>query len=137
MNDRSKYGSLGGYDPSRHAIWTRDFSKIKPLVDWNNTCGCLTMTYNAPMKKYRRRITGGGNTISKSNAYILESHHIAGSWQLVVCLRDFGEQGHFVNIPSTFISAGSRTGLLCRAAYFTKVTCSPTTGTILPAAVME
>jgi hypothetical protein len=119
MNDRSRYEFFAGYDASNHALWSRDFSKIKPLVDWNNNCGCVTMTYNAPLKKYMMCITDGGNTISKFNTYILESDRITGPWRLLVYMRDFGEQGYFVNIPSKFISADGRTAWLCYAANFT------------------
>ena len=52
MNDASKYEFFDGHDRNGDAIWTNDFESIKPLVDWNNNCGCVTMTYNAPLKKY-------------------------------------------------------------------------------------
>lgn len=118
MNDRSNYEYFGGYDSSGHAIWTQDFAKVKPLVNWNNNCGCVTMTYDAPMKKYLMCITDGGNTISKFSTYILESDYIAGPWKLVVYMREFGEQAYFVNIPSKFISKDGRTAWLCYAANF-------------------
>ncbi len=118
MNDRSKYEFFGGYNPSGRPIWTRDFAKIKPLVDWNNNCGCVTMTYNAPLKKYLMCITDGVKTISKFNTYILESDRVTGPWKLVVYMHEFGEQAYFVNIPSKFISADGRTAWLCYAANF-------------------
>jgi hypothetical protein len=119
MNDRAKYEFFGGYDASGHPIWTHDFSRIKPLVDWNNNCGCVTMTYDAALKRYLMSITDGGNTISRFNTYILESARITGPWKLVVYMRHFGEQGYFVNIPSKFISADGRTAWLCYATNFT------------------
>jgi hypothetical protein len=119
LNDRSKYEFFGGLNPSGRPVWTRDFAKIKPLVDWNNNCGCVTMTYDAPLKKFLMCITDGGNSILKYNSYILESDHITGPWKLVVYMRDFGEQGYFVNIPSKFISADGRTVWLCYSANWT------------------
>jgi hypothetical protein len=119
MNDAAKYEFFGGHDASRHPIWTRDFSRIKPLVDWNNNAGCVTMTYNAPLKKYLLVITDGGNTISRFNTYILESDHITGPWKLAVYMLHFGEQGYFVNIPSKFIGKDGRSAWLCYAANFT------------------
>lgn len=119
MNDRSKYEYFAGFDASGHPIWTHDYSKIKPLVDWNNNCGCVTMTYDAPLKRYLMCITNGGNTISRFDTYILESEQITGPWKLVVYMRHFGEQGYFVNIPSKFISKDGRTAWLCYAANFT------------------
>ena len=119
LNDRSKYEFFGGYDPSGKPIWTRDFARIRPIVDWNNNCGCVTMTYDAALKKYLLCITDGGNTISRFNTYILESDHLTGPWALVVYMRHFGEQGYFVNFPSKFISNDGRTAWLCYAANFT------------------
>ena len=119
MNDREKYEYFAGYDAKQRPIWTRDFSKIKPLVDWNNNTGCVTMTYDAPLKKFLMCITDGGTTISKFNTYILESDHVAGPWKLAVYMHNFGEQAYFVNIPTKFISADGRTAWLCYAANFT------------------
>ena len=119
MNDASKYEFFGGNDVSGHPIWTRDFSRIKPLVDWNNNTGCVTMTYDAPLEKYLLVITDGGNTISKYNTYILESDHVTGPWKLVVYMRHFGEQAYFVNFPSKFIGKDGRSAWLCYAANFT------------------
>ena len=55
------------------AIWTHDFSRIKPMLKWDNNMGSVTMTYDAPLKKYLMVVTDGRNTISKFNTYILES----------------------------------------------------------------
>ena len=119
MNDRSKYEFFAGYDASLRPIWTHDLSKSKPLVDWNNHTGCVTMTYDSPLKKYLLVITDGGNTISRFNTYILESDQITGPWKLAVYMRNFGEQGYFVNVPTKFISSDGRTAWLCYAANFT------------------
>lgn len=104
INDASKYEFYGGKDVSGEPIWTNDFEKIKPLLEWNNNMGCVTITYNAPLKKYLMCVTDGGNTVSKMNTYILESDKIDGDWKIVNYMKDFGEQAYFVNIPSKFIS---------------------------------
>jgi hypothetical protein len=52
INDRSKYEFFAGQDESGKPVWTDEFTKIKPLVDWNNNTGCVTMTYDAPLRKY-------------------------------------------------------------------------------------
>ena len=119
VDNRARYEFFAGYDGRGQAVWTREFSKIKPLVDWNNNCGCVTMTYNAPLKKYMMCITDGGNGIAKFHTYIVESEHVAGPWKLVVYMHDFGEQAYFVNIPSKFISPDGRTAWLCYAANYT------------------
>ncbi len=119
MNDRSKYEFFCGFDASGQPVWRSDFSKIQPLVNWNNNCGCVTMTYNAALKKYLMCITDGGNTISKFNTFVLESDKIVGPWKLVVYMRNFGEQGYFVNIPSKFISQDGQKAWVCYATNFT------------------
>ncbi len=112
INDMSKYEFFAGYDSKGDAIWTSDFDNIKPLLEWNNNMGCVTMTYNPPLKKYIMCITDGGNTCAKMNTYILESDNITGPWKIITYLKDFGEQAYFVNIPSKFISADGKTAWL-------------------------
>ena len=112
MNDASKYEFFDG------AAWTRDFAKIKPIAAWRDNMGCVTMTYNAPLRKYLMCVTDGGMTAGYFNTYILESDNVAGPFRLVHYLRHFGEQGYFVNFPSKFISGDGRTLWLCYAANF-------------------
>ena len=114
MNDASRYEFFDG------AGWTRDSSKIKPIAAWQDNMGCVTMTYNAPLKKYLMCVTDGGTTGGYFNSYILESDRITGPFRLVKYLHHFGEQAYFVNIPSKFISADGRTLWLCYSANFAK-----------------
>jgi len=120
MNNPAAYEFFAGHDNSGEALWTKDFSKIKPLADWNNRCGCVTMTYNPPLKKYLMCITDGWPTVTAMNTYILESDRITEPWKLVAFMEKFGEQGYFVNIPSKFISPDGRTAWLCYSANFTR-----------------
>ena len=110
MNDASKYEFFDGTG------WTKDFTKIKPIATWRDNMGCVTMTYNAPLKKYLMCVTDGGNTIREYNTYILESASITGPWKLVQYMHHFGKEAYFVNIPSKFISADGRTAWLCYSA---------------------
>jgi len=119
INDMSKYEFLGGQDKDGKPIWTNDISRIKPLVDWNNTCGCVTMTYNAPLRKYILCVTDGWPTRGTMNTWIAESDQITGPWKLVVFMEKLGAQAYFVNIPSKFISGDGRTAWLCYANNFT------------------
>ena len=114
INDRNAWEFYAG-----GGVWTRDFRKTRPLVDWNNNCGNVSITYNPGLKKYLMAVTDGGNTISKFSTWIVEADRITGPWRLVAYLKDFGEQAYFVNIPSKFISADGRTVWLCYAANFT------------------
>ena len=80
--------------------------------------GCVTMTYDAPLKKYLMCVTDGTTTFGYFNTYILESDQIVGPWKLVTYMRHFGEQAYFVNIPSKFIGGDGRKLWLCYAANF-------------------
>lgn len=118
INDRSKYEFFAGHDSRGVAIWTTDFDRIKPLVDWNNHCGCVTMTYNAPLKRHLMCITDGWPTIGTFDTYILESERITGPWRLVSYLSKFGQEAYFVNFPSKFIGRDGRTLWMCYSANF-------------------
>jgi hypothetical protein len=108
INDPSKYEFYGGEDSNGNPVWTKDFEEIKPLLEWNNNMGCVTITYNPPLKKYLMCVTDGGNTVSKMNTYILESDRLDGGWKIITYMKDFGVQAYFVNFPSKFISKGGR-----------------------------
>jgi hypothetical protein len=118
MNDESKYQFFAGYDKLGGAIWSGDFTKIKPIASWKDHMGCVTMTYDPPLKKYLMCVTDGGTTLSMFSTYILESDRITGPWKLVSYLKNFGQQAYFVNIPSRFISSDGKTFWLCCAANF-------------------
>jgi hypothetical protein len=119
MNDASKYEFFAGHDNAGRPVWARDFRDMKPLIDWNNNCGCVTATYIGPLKKYLMCVTDGGNTISPFNTYILEADFITGPWKLITYMKSFGEQAYFVNLPSKFVGAGGTEMWLCYAANFT------------------
>jgi hypothetical protein len=118
MNDASQYEFFAGHDADGQPVWSKDFSLIKPIAEWHDHAGCVTMTYNAPLKKFLLCVTDGGNTVSRYDTYLLESDRITGPWKRVAFLKNFGEQAYFVNIPSKFISQDGRSLWLCYAANF-------------------
>jgi hypothetical protein len=118
INDSTQYEFFGGYKKGGTAIWVNSLSKAKTMLEWNNNMGCVTVTYNAPLKKYLMCVTDGGNTNSFMNTYILESDKITGPWKIVTYMKHFGEQGYFVNIPAKFISSDGKTAWLCYSAGF-------------------
>jgi hypothetical protein len=118
INNPDSYEFYAGKDQDGKPVWTRDFSKIKPLLEWDNNMGCVTVTYNAPLKKYFMCVTDGGNTCARMNTYILEADRIEGEWKIVTYMRNFGEQAYFVNIPSKFISNDGKTGWLLYSGNF-------------------
>jgi hypothetical protein len=118
INDPSQYEFYAGRDPQGQPVWSRDFQRIQPLLEWNNNMGCVTVTYNQPLKKYLMCVTDGGNTCARMHTYILEASQLTGPWKRVVYMKNFGEQSYFVNFPSKFISADGRTAWLCYSANF-------------------
>jgi hypothetical protein len=118
INNPAAYEFFAGNDADGKAIWSADFASIKPILEWDNRLGCVTITYNAPLKKYLMCVTDGGTTESKYNTGIFEADQMTGPWKLVSWMQDFGEQAYFVNIPSKFISADGRTMWLCYSANF-------------------
>lgn len=109
MNDASKYEFYAGRDANKKDIWSGKLAEAKPIAQWNDNMGCVTMTYNAPLKKYIMCITDGGTTLSRYNTYLLESDSVTGPWKQITYMKHFGEMGYFVNIPSKFISKDGRT----------------------------
>ena len=118
MNDGAKYEFFAGNQTDGEATWTHDLAQSKPIAEWRDHAGCVTMTYNAPLRKYILCVTDGGNTVSRYSTYLLESDRITGPWKLAAYLKNFGEQAYFVNIPSKFIGNDGRTLWLCYAANF-------------------
>jgi hypothetical protein len=121
INDPAAYEYFAGNDAGGKAIWSKDFASIKPIFEWDNRCGCVTITYDAPLKKYLMCMTDGGTTESKYSTGIFEADQMTGPWKLISWMQDFGAQAYFVNIPSKFISADGRTLWLCYSANFCNV----------------
>ena len=118
INEPAAYEFFAGNDAAGKPVWSADFARIKPIFEWDNRCGCVTITYNAPLKKYLMCITDGGTTVSKYNTGLFEADQMTGPWKLISWMQDFGVQAYFVNIPSKFISADGRTLWLCYSANF-------------------
>jgi hypothetical protein len=118
INDKSKYEYYCGKNNRGESIWSDDFSKIMPIFEWNNKCGCVTITYNSKLKKYIMCITDGWPTIKFMDTYLLESDNIEGPYNIVAYMENFGEQGYFVNIPTKFISEDGYTSWLSYSGNF-------------------
>jgi len=118
INDIKAYEFFAGHNKKNEPIWTSDFAKIKPLIEWNNNMGCVTATYVPGLKKYLMCITDGWPTVAKMDSYILEADKITGPWRMVVYMKDFGEQAYFLNFPSKFISDDGKSLWLCYSANF-------------------
>jgi hypothetical protein len=120
INDIKAYEFFAGHDKKGEPVWTGDFKKIKPLIEWNNNMGCVTATYVPGLKKYLMCITDGWPTVSKMDSYILEADTLTGPWKMVTYMKDFGEQAYFLNFPSKFMSDDGKTLWLCYSANFSR-----------------
>lgn len=118
INDFSAYEFFAGHDAGGKPIWTHEFAEIEPLLEWNNHMGCVTATYVPGLKKYLMCVTDGWPTVARMTSYILEADSITGPWRMVSYMKDFGEQGYFLNFPSKFISPDGRSLWLCYSANF-------------------
>jgi hypothetical protein len=118
INDLKAYEFFAGRDAAGQPVWTPDFARIKPLLEWNNHMGCVTATWVPGLKKYLMCVTDGWPTVARMNSYILEAEQLTGPWRIVAYLKDFGEQAYFLNFPSKFISPDGRTLWLCYSANF-------------------
>ncbi|HNQ90035.1 MAG TPA: hypothetical protein PKM73_15570 [Verrucomicrobiota bacterium] len=118
MNDAAAYEFFAGHDQAGTPLWTRDLAQLKPVAEWRDHMGCVTMTYVPPLRKFLLCVTDGGNTVSRYSTYLLEADRVTGPWKLVTFMKDFGEQAYFVNLPSKFISSDGRSLWLCYAANF-------------------
>jgi len=118
INDLSAYEFFAGHDAQGRPMWTHDFDRIKPLLEWNNHMGCVTVTYNAPLKKYLMCVTDGWRSRSNMDSYILEADELTGPWRLVTYMAEFGTQAYFLNFVSKFTSEDGWTMWLCYSGNF-------------------
>jgi hypothetical protein len=118
INDPESYEFFAGLDETGRAQWSDDFSHIKPLLEWYDNMGCVTVTYNAGLDKYLMWVTDGWPTCFRMSSYLLESDELTGPWRIAVYLKDFGEQAYFLNVPSKFIHASGQQFWLCYSGNF-------------------
>ncbi len=81
-------------------------------MSWPGHLGSVTITYDAPLRKYvmfMSRPHDGVNTTAPYDVMVLESGALTGPYRMVHWLPNFGTQAYFVNAPSKFISADGRT----------------------------
>lgn len=117
VNDLTRYEFFAGHDNADQPVWVKNFGAIKPLLEWQDRLGCVTVTYNPGLKRYMMCVTDGGESGRDAfDTMLLEAERITGPWRLVVFLEQFGKQAYFVNIPSKFIASNGRTMWLCFAA---------------------
>jgi hypothetical protein len=120
INNLIAYEFFAGREDGGNPVWSRDFADIRPLLTWDNRMGCVTITYDAPLRKNLMCVTDGWPGVEDMNSYVLEADEITGPYRIVTFMKAFGRQGYFLNFPSKFISADGRTAWLSYSANFHK-----------------
>ena len=111
MNDPGAWEFFAGHDPSGKPVWSKDFSRIQPLISWPGGAGCVNITYHPTLKKYFAILCGGWADGDSGcyNLWVVESDSLTGPWFTVACLRgSCGGQAYFVCMPSKFNRDDSR-----------------------------
>ena len=110
--DKTKWEFYAGGHGAAAKWATGDISQAKPLVDWKNHTGVVTMTYFAPIKKYVLSISTATvypMMTHQFDTYFLESDAITGPWSYVTYMSMFGPEAYFVNHPTKFSAAKADT----------------------------
>jgi uncharacterized membrane protein YgcG len=118
INDPSKYEFFAGHDAGGTATWSSSLASARPVIDWNNNCGGVTMTWFPPLNRYITCIVDGRTTAANMNTYILESPTLTGPFKLITYMQDFGVQAYFCNFPSKFIAGDGNSCWLWYSANF-------------------
>jgi hypothetical protein len=121
VNDPTAYAFFAGHGPDGGALWSHDPGALRPLLEWRNQLGVVSITYDAPLRRYLMfisRPSDGADTTGTYDTFLLESEALDGDWRLVHYLRAFGPQAYFVNIPSKFIAPDGLTFWLLYSANF-------------------
>ena len=119
INDPAAWEFFAGHDAGGAPQWTSSLAAAKPLIDWNNRCGNVSMTYDAALGRYLMYVTDGWPTTDTMDTYLLESTSLTGPFRLVQWWEDFGPQGYFFNIPSKFVSGDGLSFWTLYSANFT------------------
>ena len=116
LNDQSAYEYFAGHDADGKPVWTKTFEEIKPLLEWQDHLGCVTVTYNPGLKKFLLCVSRSIKL--KASVLIMESDTLTGPWKVAASMKDFGPDAYFITIPSKFISPDGRTFWLCYSANY-------------------
>ncbi|HEY3704769.1 MAG TPA: hypothetical protein VGL22_06875 [Terracidiphilus sp.] len=100
MNDPAAWEFYAGGER-----WTRDFSRIRPIIEWPGGAGCVNITWLPVAKRYFAFACGGwaDGDAGQYNLWVLESENITGPWFTVTVLWGAGGgQPYFVCMPGKF-----------------------------------
>lgn len=116
-NDRNAWefwASVGGRD-----VWSSDETAVTPLIEWQDSLGCVTATWVPAISRYLMFVTDGKDTVTTMDSYILEAKSLTGPWSVVAVMPNFGTQAYFLNAPSIFLDPHAPKLWLSYSANFT------------------
>lgn len=110
MNDLDAYEFFAGHDGSGRPVWSKDFSRITPVLEWPGGAGCVNITYHPHLRKYFGFMCVGwaDGDSGSYDTWIVEANEIHGPWHSIDRLRGMGGQPYFVCLPSKFLLPESR-----------------------------
>ncbi len=119
INDASKYEFFAGHDSQGEPIWTGDFAKIRPLAGLEQQHGLrdghLRRAAEEVFDVRDRRLADLREDAAPTSSRPIGSPVRGG---MVVYMKDFGEQGYFLNFPSKFIGRDGKRMWLCYSTNF-------------------
>ena len=96
--------------------WAASLADAAPVFSWPTGVGGVTMTYNAPLRRFIVVVNLPGDRVHPTDCffdtYVLESARITGPFALVAYMPSLGPQMYFQHISSASWSADGRTGAL-------------------------
>jgi hypothetical protein len=128
INDPAAYEFFAGADADGQPRWTSTLTAMQPLLRWDGQLGCVTATYDAPLRRYLMcvsRPSDGYHSLAPYDTLLLEAEALTGPWRMVHYLRNFGRQAYFVNLPSKFMSSDGSRLWLCYSANFSAMLNQP------------
>lgn len=122
INRRDAWEFYCGKDSSGHALWSNDFAKIAPVIEWPGHAGCVNITYHPGLRKYLGFLCSGwqdgdGGTY---DTWVVESDELTGPWSSVAYLKGMGDQPYFVCAPSKFLGPDNKIVLFYSANWRTE-----------------
>ena len=110
MNNTKAYEFFSGNDATGKPVWSRDFSKIQPIIKWPGHAGCVNITYHPYLKRYFAFMCSGwaDGDAGSYDTWVVESPTLTGPWKNVAYLKgSMGGQPYFVCMPSKFLKPDS------------------------------
>lgn len=110
MNNPSAYEYFAGPDRSGKPLWSRKFSRLRPVFEWPCRCGLPSITYFPSIRKYLAVFCVGwpDGVDGQYDTWIAEADALHGPWSLVTYWNAFADQAYFAQIPSKFVQADGR-----------------------------